>query len=555
MGDARLLKCGCELRKDALDLLYDTDMRVRMRGGRDITPALTYKSSRSNGVFVMGLVEAFNVRHGTTLVKDKNVTCSDWGSQHLSLEQLEYAALDAWMSFRVGQAQRRALLKSGETCHIHIPEGELSGALRDAGRLLRECQVVRDGCRMPIAHVFDEATWIRRSGELQVCMAEYENKLRTRDRVEVTIEGSDLPLVASAVSVRGKMAVLQCDRRLAEQQRALFRVGAHPVVKDITRVRTNDHTGEFLMRLIKDLVGRSRSAGTITGLRFATKYLLGGTYAAMPPSLLPRLAPQTPSAGVPSFQLNEWQASCVNDVVAGHRITLTLGQPGTGKTTCIAAVASSIAERSKAGSDTPLVVITTQQNVAALNVLRALMRAGYKNMKLVVGRGYYIEWHEHEYSEQEENFIHVPVPRSKGNPDEEDGEDDGYSKPTPRLTKECAITILTLGYAAALAAGGSSDIVDGHRVGAVLVDEASQAWSAHALILDQAFHNMQHLHLFGDDKQLPPVLNPKDTSPAAKASNAAVRSMYDEARDGRKRYHALQVFILSFAIIIIRYWN
>lgn len=552
INDDALLKCGCELRKDALDLLYDTNFQVRMRGGRDFSPALKRPQSYGHAdgfVPVMGLVEAFNARHGTALVKDKNVTCSDWRAEELSTIQLKYAAMDAWMSFRLGMDKK--LLQSRETCHIELSEGELSGDLREAGRLLREVQVVRDGCRIRIAHIFHNASWQQKTGvlpRLELCMAQYDSKIRKGDRVEVRFEGIVQPWLAFAVGVMGKTAILAVDQRprydvdgaLLEQLdvKPLFNLSRHPSVKDITRVLTSDYTADLLMTLIKDLVGQSVNARcqSIDHSRFAAKYLLGGAHAAAPPYLLP---PLPPLDGAP-FQLNAEQATCINDVVAGNPISLTLGPPGTGKTTCIAAVAWHLAERCIL-SECPLVVITTQQNVAALNVLRALLRFGYQSVKLVVGQGYYIDWHEHEYTEAERKYIHVPAWPGKGNPN--NNKKHRCLKNLPRLAEERKITILTLGYVASMAKSGSkkSDLMDGSRVGAVLVDEASQAWSAHALLLDQAFCNLQRLHLFGDDKQLPPALSPKDDSLLAVACNQTVRSMYDEARDGGKTYHALQM--------------
>lgn len=62
-------------------------------------------------------------------------------------------------------------------------------------------------------------------------------------------------------------------------------------------------------------------------------------------------------------------------------------------------MAWSLATRTPApvdGGGVPSLVILTQQNVAALNVLRALVKIGLTDVKLVVSRDFYFEWHEHE---------------------------------------------------------------------------------------------------------------------------------------------------------------
>jgi hypothetical protein len=115
LADDSWLKVGCELRKDAIDLLHDSGCAARMRGGRDVTPALARSGPAGARGAVYGLVEAFNMRHGTALVKSKEVQCSDWDAAALSQEQLAYAALDAWLSFRVGAADGGSLLHHADT--------------------------------------------------------------------------------------------------------------------------------------------------------------------------------------------------------------------------------------------------------------------------------------------------------------------------------------------------------------------------------------------------------------------------------------------------------
>lgn len=521
MADPSVLKVGCELRKDALDLLYDSHLQVRMRGGRDVTPALLRPGKAGERGFVYGLVEAFNLRHGTGLVKDKHVTCSDWCQSVLTHDQLEYAALDAFMSFRLGCDKR--LMEHAEVRSIDIVH--VSPALADAGRLLRECQLQRDAARLPVASGFSEATWRTKSkdAELEVRMTHYENKLRRMDRVEVVFVGEATPWRAFAVQVYGKTAVLRPDPKPRKRQdntlepQLDFALGKRPLgVKSITVVEQDDLMCRVAYEEIKDLVAPRLP------VRFATKHLLGGRSGAG--QLLrwpaPIIKPLDAVIGSLPFVLNKAQAECVADLERGVSLSLTCGPPGTGKTTTIAAVAWSLATRSRGSA--PLVAICTQQNVAALNVLHALRRIRFESVKLIISEGYFYEWHEAEYDPTVLPFLHVT----------------GDTKGLPRISEERSVTLLTFGLVGSPALHCVLDVT---RVGAVLVDEASQAWSGLALILDRTFCSMRRLHLFGDDRQLPPVLSPHAKSPLAEVCSLHVRSMFDDAKDGGAPFSELIV--------------
>jgi superfamily I DNA and/or RNA helicase len=75
----------------------------------------------------------------------------------------------------------------------------------------------------------------------------------------------------------------------------------------------------------------------------------------------------------------------------------------------------------------------------------------------------------------------------------------------------------------------------------LLVDEASQVWSVLGLLADANLPSLQRVHLFGDNKQLPPVLAPYDKSPRAMMASKHVQSLYDVARAGGHKLHELHV--------------
>jgi hypothetical protein len=133
LNDPRVLKVGCELRADAVALLYDTGLHARLRGGLDVSPALRRPGAAGARGAVFGLVDAFNARHGTAVVKDTESTFSNWGDATLSDAQMRYAALDAWMSYRLGCDER--LLRNPLAVRVDLG-GDLA-KLADAGMLAR----------------------------------------------------------------------------------------------------------------------------------------------------------------------------------------------------------------------------------------------------------------------------------------------------------------------------------------------------------------------------------------------------------------------------------
>jgi hypothetical protein len=133
LNDPRVLKVGCELRADAVALLHDTGLRARLCGGLDVSPALCRPGAAGARGKVFGLVDAFNARHGTAVVKDRESTFSNWGDDTLSDAQMRYAALDAWMSYRLGCD--KVLVRNPLALRVDL--GGNLAKLADAGMLAR----------------------------------------------------------------------------------------------------------------------------------------------------------------------------------------------------------------------------------------------------------------------------------------------------------------------------------------------------------------------------------------------------------------------------------
>ena len=93
MEDERVGKAGVELWRDAQGIFLDSGGAVRMRGCFDVSPALLDREGQK-----IGLVKGFNYHFNTNIAKpERGPGGKNWASPVLSRDQLEYAALDAFM--------------------------------------------------------------------------------------------------------------------------------------------------------------------------------------------------------------------------------------------------------------------------------------------------------------------------------------------------------------------------------------------------------------------------------------------------------------------------
>lgn len=115
-------------------------------------------------------------------------------------------------------------------------------------------------------------------------------------------------------------------------------------------------------------------------------------------------------------------------------------------------------------------------------------------------------------------------------------------KTLPKRAGRCGVTVMTFGTMGSSA--GDPEVVSApESVRCLIVDEASQAWSAQTFLLDRAFPAVSRLYLFGDDKQLPPVILATNARGDEQADlvAAGVQSLYGVAKASGHRLHALRV--------------
>ena len=232
---------------------------------------------------------------------------------------------------------------------------------------------------------------------------------------------------------------------------------------------------------------------------FVTKHLQAHLEDCPPP-----LRPSVLLLSHPSIRgLNSSQASAISDIAAGIALTLCLGPPGTGKTRTVAAAARALVAAGER------VVVTTPTNVAAINALRAILATGETSVRLHVARGYYVEWHSNDFESALWPYMQVT------GVDVPERYPAGVPPPTAPPATQPDVLICTLGMLPALGEAAAD-------VSALLLDEAGAAWAGTTYFIEHHLRNVKRVHLFGDDRQLPPG--------QAAPTNRPLPSLYDAAK-------------------------
>ena len=112
----------------------------------------------------------------------------------------------------------------------------------------------------------------------------------------------------------------------------------------------------------------------------------------------------------------------------------------------------------------------------------------------------------------------------------------GVPPPPPPPSEPASIIVCTLGMLPSLSGDG------GDAITTLLVDEAGAAWAGCAYFIDHFLPSLRRLHLFGDDRQLPPNIGGMTGDAAASlARQRSIASLYDAAGRCGHAQHALRV--------------
>ncbi|CAM6098967.1 unnamed protein product [Calypogeia fissa] len=114
LGNKKVVKSGAEVQIDGLAIYHTLGLMVN--GLKNVSPA--YKTANRT----KGMLQIFRTLYGWEWTKKKAITKSDWGCATLTLEQIKYAALDAWASRMISLEGPAAALETPVTCLASLPE-------------------------------------------------------------------------------------------------------------------------------------------------------------------------------------------------------------------------------------------------------------------------------------------------------------------------------------------------------------------------------------------------------------------------------------------------
>lgn len=203
-----------------------------------------------------------------------------------------------------------------------------------------------------------------------------------------------------------------------------------------------------------------------------------------------------------SSRLNDSQLHAVKDILDfDKKVSIIKGPPGTGKTTVIAAVLSSLLAASHPHH---YGYIVTQSNVGAKNIAEKLVKAGIRDWVILVANEFMHDWyvdqitcpyffifdifgnahliynrHDHLYTNIPEEFIFIP---------------EGKKQAPHRRFTICTLSMLSNSHVCKRSQQVPMDIL--------LVDEASQiSMPSYNVIIQQYTKNLQKIGFIGDNRQ------------------------------------------------------
>jgi regulator of nonsense transcripts 1 len=168
---------------------------------------------------------------------------------------------------------------------------------------------------------------------------------------------------------------------------------------------------------------------------------------------------------------------------SSSRVNVVQGPPGTGKTTVISAIVAEGLSRNQN------FFVTAQSNTATKNLVDALVKRGIEDIVVVVSDDFYVEWHEHRYTD-----IIGKVTLLKTSSLDKEGFDS-------RLLNS-SVVLATL---AQLSTFKVSSAIIKRGLGHLIIDEASQICEYFYPHLFEMYHkSLDRVTFVGDQEQLAP---------------------------------------------------
>ncbi|KAJ3184589.1 hypothetical protein HDU87_003990 [Geranomyces variabilis] len=462
-ANPRIRKTGCELSKDAL-LLWAT-FNHQMRAGVDLTALYcpsTLRSPYRKKKSLFALFSEMYLPAEKPLKKDKNTTTSSWTGEALSLTQLSYAILDAWVSYKVGVRDPVKMAKATVLDFANVDRGVLCVLAEHMMAALTEEHMRQDGYDSRFSTVTRQD-----DGNYEIANTQYRNKLMFEDKVLIELETGELRSGSVERGNHGKKKLVKTDQQLSS-----------PVVSVAV---VEQGGGRGADERLRDLFPSLILHGTLNAaaIPFFHRIFLRRADGRKADPVIHDLS---------LHNLNESQAKAVNVMLRSEKpVTLIHGPPGTGKThTITAAVAASLSVE----DHHEFYVLTCQTNAATRNLGVTLLKRGVEDFKIVVSDEFYVEWHEEEYKVIRDHVVKAS---------------DAQADKLESLIGAKTVVLCCL---AQLSKENLIDILQARQITHLIIDEASQISLANLPHLLALYgKTLQRITFVGDPEQLAPYGN------------------------------------------------
>lgn len=472
MSNREITKVGVNIQKDALALYYflgittNNCMRISQFAGT--------KRRKS-------LLDLCRELFQWDWNEKKKISCSNWASKNLSLEQVRYAVLDAWTA-------RLVWLGQTEFWHVQPP----SFSLGDLPWMLLD--------------------YFGRS------VFSFEVQTQKDEDTSVEIKGASLELYQGYLSLKqknfrsrvmGQKSVVEMhfkDNRKPHKYVTLYREGSRVILDNaepLNIVKSVDNLLEEISMISKVLVDNSNNGDVQKQKLEESLYVLLCIPGACPRHILVALgclhkqSMSIPSSGLSleesvvqscrarlnPGQFEAWQHMLMSPLSA------VVGPPGTGKTTVIAAVARAWLQLAAPGET---LICAAHQNVAVRYMAETLVKERMPGLLLLVSEDFYVGWHEEEYNHDIKEAL--VVSGSQTNTAIQSWLVRNGNAP-PRIVL-CTLSLI----------GNDSfhTSLMGNRVSSMIIDECSQAAEGSLIPALGSLPHLQMLSVIGDPCQLPP---------------------------------------------------
>ncbi|KAJ3021211.1 anthranilate phosphoribosyltransferase [Thoreauomyces humboldtii] len=366
-ADTTIRKTGCELTKDAI-LLY-SNFGHMLRAGIDITH-LYFKTclAAQDRSVVKGLFSLFSTMYLPILKplqKDKVTTTSKWVGSPLTLAQLRYGILDAWVSYKVGVHDLSKISGASVLDLTAIARKDLRSIVDGTVAVLAVENMETKGYESKFSTV--KATV---DGNLEVVNTQFRNKLMFDDKV----------VLHNATNVIGTGTVLLGRHGKTKTVKPDLPLGPLSVVTKITVSEPGSGRGwdDFRREAFTKLVLHNE-------MRLSDIPLFGAVFQGKK-----WIEKSPPVYDLSEQRLNDSQKAAVEQRPPPMAVSIN------------------------STKHENFYVLTCQTNAATKNLAVTLLKRGVTDFRILVSDVFFVEWHEPQYSNIRDHVIQTSETSQEG---------------------------------------------------------------------------------------------------------------------------------------------